>query len=363
MAAYSGSTLLTLDLPQVSCFPGPSSSPMQEWSNSDFLLTPNTSQLIQDVRSRELIGFFEEEDASRSVINHQRFTLVFPTENEQALGAGSYKIVYVGAILNAEDRLQRVAIAKPRDGANSISFTREAERLRAIQADHLLKNVITISLDEIEWSVEPFYEGGTFEDYVLTHYHDVNYLETALEYFKKVAEDLEQRFHAHGLLHRDIKLANILVSGETVTLNDFDFVIREGDYSFHPFAGTRGFLDPNIRNPNSSSYGKPSKATDIYALGITLKLLIGAFEHSNPELYESIKTHLVEPMTCDNPQARLSVDQVILGMEEILSQLYFINLLKINSKDINQPMDEAILMSWSGLLPPPILNPSCMIEC
>jgi serine/threonine protein kinase len=75
--------------------------------------------------------------------------------------------------------------------------------------------------------------------------------------------------HGTGVLHRDIKPRNILISTESGTpiakLADFGIAIHDTDVTLHRLRGTLAYMAPEL------FYGAPgSTASDIYAFGATL---------------------------------------------------------------------------------------------
>lgn len=87
--------------------------------------------------------------------------------------------------------------------------------------------------------------------------------------------------HGNSIVHRDIKLDNILIiqhdQGVTAKLADFGFatVLSEGQ-RLSSFKGTRrGFMAPEIhacREDSSQDYD--GKAADVFALGVVLFALV-----------------------------------------------------------------------------------------
>ena len=78
--------------------------------------------------------------------------------------------------------------------------------------------------------------------------------------------------HQKGIIHRDIKPSNIMLTEEGhVYLIDFDIarMPREGLDQDTRQLGTRGFA-----SPEQYGFSQTDQRTDIYALGITLKLLL-----------------------------------------------------------------------------------------
>jgi polo-like kinase 4 len=72
--------------------------------------------------------------------------------------------------------------------------------------------------------------------------------------------------HGHGIIHRDLKLSNILLKNQHVKISDFGFATKgptaRGMY------GTPNYLAPEIFNHETYSYG-----VDVWALGCCLYAL------------------------------------------------------------------------------------------
>jgi serine/threonine protein kinase len=94
---------------------------------------------------------------------------------------------------------------------------------------------------------------------------------TAASIISQVAEGLEYA-HAQGIIHRDVKPGNVLVSPDgEAKLSDLGFASPldsslESDPRYGKIAGTADYLSPDqIRDPR-----RPAPAWDIYSLGCTL---------------------------------------------------------------------------------------------
>lgn len=102
--------------------------------------------------------------------------------------------------------------------------------------------------------------------------------------------------HKQGVIHRDMKPENLLLASKVknaaVKLADFGLAIElqpPNEYSWHGFAGTPGYLAPEVlrRDP----YSRP---VDLWACGVILYILLVGYppfwDEDQQKLYAQIKT-------------------------------------------------------------------------
>lgn len=86
--------------------------------------------------------------------------------------------------------------------------------------------------------------------------------------------------HSHGILHRDIKPSNLLLATDGhIRLIDFDAAREEkpnGD-SDTQLLGTKGYAPPE-----QYGFAQTDARTDIYAVGVTMKQLLGKWAEKRP---------------------------------------------------------------------------------
>ncbi|WP_067719151.1 WD40 repeat domain-containing serine/threonine protein kinase [Nocardia yamanashiensis] len=137
----------------------------------------------------------------------------------------------------------------------------------------------------------------------------------ALEIIRQAAAGLDHA-HANGILHRDVKPANLLITdrpgGLHVHIGDFG-IARGFDDTVTVTGATRATL---AYAPPEQIDGKPvDQRADVYALGCTLfHLLAGEIPFPAPTVYALMHAHFTTPpplLTTRRPDLPAGVDEVI----------------------------------------------------
>jgi serine/threonine protein kinase len=84
----------------------------------------------------------------------------------------------------------------------------------------------------------------------------------------KELEDVVAKFHSEGLVHGDLRDANILCKGDLMTIIDFDWGGKDGE-AFYPIAN----LNPELLEGRTSSSSRITKGDDTRVLRKTLAKL------------------------------------------------------------------------------------------
>ncbi|MGW4366411.1 protein kinase domain-containing protein [Nocardia takedensis] len=237
---------------------------------------------------------------------------------ERRLGAGGMGVVY----LARHPRLPRSVALKVLDsGAGAdpefrARFEREAEL--AVRLDH--PNVVEIydrgDEDGTLW-IAMRYVAGSDVAHLLAE-HGPLPPRRALTILSRAADGLDAA-HRRGLLHRDVKPANLLVGADSdgedqVFVTDFGIARGADDGTALTASGsivaTLGYAAPEqIRGEDVDH------RADVYALGITLfQMLTGTLPFVGPTPAAVLHAHLAEPpprATIRNPALPPAVDQVL----------------------------------------------------
>jgi serine/threonine protein kinase len=214
---------------------------------------------------------------------------------ERLIGRGGMGVVYLATDrrLNRPVAIKLIADDRSRDPGFRERFTRESQMTAAI--DH--PNVI------------PVYAAGEIDDqlYLVTRYVDGTDLhdllradgplapEKAADIVRQVGDGLDAAHHA-GLVHRDVKPANVLLAGSHAYLSDFGLTrpvatearLTDTDEQL----GTVDFMSPEQLRAE-----RTDARSDVYALGCLLyTTLTGRPPFNRPTAAATITAHLESPV-------------------------------------------------------------------
>jgi len=232
------------------------------------------------------------------------------------LGAGAMATVYKAKQVSL-DRL--VALKKlPEKFSSNPQFIERffAEGRAAAQLNH--PNIVQAfdvgNEGDVYYFVMEYVEGRTVHDDIVAHkrYDE----KTAVDIVIQVAEALEHA-HKRGLIHRDVKPKNIMITKEgVVKLADMGLARAISDKEAAEAEAGRAFGTPYYISPEQirgeKDIGPPA---DIYSLGATLyHMVTGAvpFEGKSPSnvMHKHLKTELVPPDHV-NPKLSAGISEVI----------------------------------------------------
>lgn len=127
-----------------------------------------------------------------------------------------------------------------------------------------------------------FCENGTLKQWMKSRGNIVDVWEN-IQIFLQIARGIEH-IHAHKLIHRDVKPANILFFKKNAKISDFGWSATHnvGEYQHTPRAGAALYQTPE------QAFGQYGQSTDYYALGLIL------FELFCPEAQKNIGEALVK---------------------------------------------------------------------
>ena len=198
---------------------------------------------------------------------------------ERKLGSGGMGVVYLAR--DAElNRLVAVKICARRSEAATERMLAEAQAAAAVDDDNVIvihdvgmtRGLVYISMEHIE--------GGTFREWLAGAHSSAE----VREVLRRAASGLAAA-HAQGVVHRDFKPDNLLVSNDgRVRVADFGLardlsatIEDDGSSETDGTGGTPGYMPPErLRGGNTTPAG------DVFAFGVTLHEALAGRRASDP---------------------------------------------------------------------------------
>ncbi len=251
-------------------------------------------------------------------VNPEKGFRLGPYEIELRLGAGG-----MGEVYRARDvRLARtvaVKILPPEFAANAkliTRFEREAKAISSLTDPHICALYDVGRENDLQYLVMEYCDGPSLAQRLASGRLE---LERALRYGLQIAGALEKA-HSHGVIHRDVKPSNIMITKSGVKLLDFGLAATPSADDGGPtqerlteeghILGTLMYMAPEILR------GSPAdERSDVFALGLVLyEMVTGrpAFEASDrASLIARILEHQPVPVLEVAPTAPPSLDRLV----------------------------------------------------
>jgi eukaryotic-like serine/threonine-protein kinase len=216
---------------------------------------------------------------------------------ERELGRGGMATVYLARDLK-HDRAVALKVLHPEVGAalGSERFLREIRLVARLQHPHILPVHDSGESAGRLWFTMPYVEGESLRSRLVREGELP--IGDAVRLLRDVADALAYA-HQHGLVHRDIKPDNVLISGHHAMVADFGVakaVSEAGEVSSRTTAGmalgTPGYMSPE------QATGDPhvDARTDIYALGVlAYEMLTGQPPFAGPTVQAIFTAQLSRP--------------------------------------------------------------------
>lgn len=196
-------------------------------------------------------------------------------------GSGGFGVVYqVKDLSNGSMKAMKICTSS--DSETLRRFAREVRLMESVNHQNVVKVIDSnLELDKPYLIME--LAKGSLETYLpkLKSDHSL-----AIKVFLIVCEGIKA-IHSANLVHRDIKLANVLVTdSNTVVISDLGlskFEIRDSTIltSSNVFMGTEGYIPPEYKLPGGTK--NADRRGDIYQLG---KMLYNILTGENPILID-----------------------------------------------------------------------------
>ena len=212
-----------------------------------------------------------------------------PIDVLKAGAGGDVQLVY--------DKIgKQVCILKQR-GLNTLPLYK---KLKALDSRYIPKIFRLIESDGKFFVVEEYVNGRTLSE--ILKYENSFDEELIAQIFRQICECLKD-IHAQNIIHRDIKPSNIMLTRDNVVrLIDFSIsrIVKNDVETDTEFLGTRGFA-----SPEQYGFGQTDSRSDIYSLGMTVKILLG-------RNYDGWLTEIFTRCTKLDPENRYqSVDELL----------------------------------------------------
>ncbi|GJM06003.1 MAG: hypothetical protein DHS20C09_19990 [marine bacterium B5-7] len=214
---------------------------------------------------------------------------------DREIGKGGMATVY----LATQESLDRSVVLKILDKVNSAAVADMTQRFidegRIVASMHH-PNIVTIydigmAGDELYISME-YVQGGDLKKRMESHVSP----KIALDIVEKIGSALGSA-HAHNVIHRDVKPANILFRNEdTPLLTDFG-IAKQTDQEAD-LTSTGIFLgSPNYVSPEQADGKKVDGRSDIYSLGcIFYEMLTGYKPYHSDSVIDIVIQHKTSPV-------------------------------------------------------------------
>lgn len=289
---------------------------------------PNQRSLVQVLLEREFVTK-RQIARLRQIIEAERSGQQIPGFKIIAkLGAGAMASVFKGRQLSL-DRLVAIKVL-PKKFSDNPQFIERfyAEGRAAAQLNH--PNIVQAydvgRAGDFHYFVMEFVEGRTVFDDITEH---KRYSETeALDVVIQIAEALSHA-HAKGLIHRDVKPKNVMITREGVAkLADMGLARAISDKEAAEAEAGKAFGTPYYISPEQIRGERAiGPATDIYSLGATLYHMVTGnvpFDGKNPSsvMHKHLKAELVPPDHV-NPKLSPGISEIIeMMMDKSPSRRY-----------------------------------------
>lgn len=201
-----------------------------------------------------------------------------------ALGAGGAGEVYLAQRVDDPATLAAIKVLRPLPGADpavaaaaGARFLREAEAARRLDHPNILPVLAYGREDGLDYMLLPFMPGGALTARVNAFTRGMP-LPLVADYLNQIAAALDYA-HERGVIHRDVKPANILVDADgRLLLADFGVarVFETPGYSALSTLTAEGQMlgTPAYMAPEQLDGPRVSHQADIYAMGVTLYQMV-----------------------------------------------------------------------------------------
>ncbi|NWE24459.1 serine/threonine-protein kinase [Pseudomonas gingeri] len=210
------------------------------------------------------------------------------------IGEGAMATVYRATQRSLERKvaLKVMAAALAADPSFCERFLREGRTLARLSHPHTVTIHDIGNVGELYYMAMEYLPNGTLKERIAAGLSP----EQGLGYIRQIASALGYA-HAQGLVHRDVKPANILFRADgTAVLSDFGIAKSLDDRTQFTQAGF-AVGTPSYMSPEQARGQDIDGRADLYALGVVLyEILVGKLPYTGTDALSTALAHLTEPL-------------------------------------------------------------------
>ena len=213
---------------------------------------------------------------------------------EGEIGEGAMATVYLATqrSLQRKVALKIMAAALAADPTFCERFLREGRTLARLSHPHTVTIHDIGNVGALYYMAMEYLPNGTLKERIAAGLG----AEQGLLYVRQIASALGYA-HAQGLVHRDVKPANILFRADgTAVLSDFGIAKSLDDRTQFTQAGF-AVGTPSYMSPEQARGQDIDGRADLYALGVVLyEILVGKLPYTGTDALSTALAHLTEPL-------------------------------------------------------------------
>ncbi|MBC3299717.1 protein kinase [Pseudomonas sp. SWRI18] len=213
---------------------------------------------------------------------------------EGEIGEGAMASVYLATQRSLERKvaLKIMAAALAADPTFCERFLREGKTLARLSHPHTVTIHDIGNVGELYYMAMEYLPNGTLKERIAAGLTP----EQGVTLIRQIASALGYA-HAQGLVHRDVKPANILFRADgTAVLSDFGIAKSLDDRTQFTQAGF-AVGTPSYMSPEQARGQEIDGRADLYALGVVLyEILVGELPYRGTDALSTALAHLTEPL-------------------------------------------------------------------